>query len=69
MAVQGEFRFDNKVGLWVEFYNSRRRRKKTIQYGKDPFDNGFLPYINQEWNSSGKLVYDRSQWERKFSSN
>ncbi|MFQ3215143.1 MAG: antitoxin component YwqK of YwqJK toxin-antitoxin module [Marivirga sp.] len=69
IAVQGEFRFDNKVGLWVEFYDNRRRRKKTIQYGKDPFDTSFLPYINQEWNTAGKQVYDRSQWERKFTSN
>ncbi|MBK6264853.1 hypothetical protein JKA74_07380 [Marivirga sp. S37H4] len=69
VAVQGEYRFDQKVGLWVEYYDQRRRRKKTIQYGRDPFDKSFQPYINQEWNDEGKLVYDREQWERKFASN
>ncbi|MGM0580921.1 MAG: toxin-antitoxin system YwqK family antitoxin [Bacteroidota bacterium] len=68
VAVQGEYRFDQKVGLWVEYYDLRRRRKKTIQYGRDPFDKDFKPYINQEWNSEGKLVYDRDQWKRKFAS-
>ncbi|GAB3335994.1 hypothetical protein GCM10027429_18810 [Marivirga atlantica] len=69
IAVQGEYRFDNKVGLWVEYYDNRRRRKKTIEYGNDPFAKDFRPYIKQEWNAGGKLVYDRSRWERKFSSN
>lgn len=68
VAVQGEFRFDEKVGLWVEYYDQRRRRKKTIQYGTDPFNKDFEPYINQEWDAGGKLVYDREQWERKFAS-
>ncbi|WMN07152.1 toxin-antitoxin system YwqK family antitoxin [Marivirga arenosa] len=68
VAVQGEYRFDEKVGLWVEYYDLRRRRKKTIQYGRDPFDKNFEPYINQEWNSAGKLVYDRDQWKRKYAS-
>ncbi|GAA5029684.1 hypothetical protein GCM10011506_18190 [Marivirga lumbricoides] len=68
VAVQGEFRFDKKVGLWVEYYDQRRRRKKTIQYRTDPFNEKFEPYINQEWDAGGKLVYDREQWERKFAS-
>ncbi len=66
VAVQGEYRFDEKVGLWVEYQPQRRRRKKTIQYGSDPFDKDFKPYINQEWDEDGKLVYDREQWESKF---
>ncbi len=69
IAVQGEFRFDHKVGLWVEYYDTRRRRKKTIEYGNDPFAKNFKPYIKQEWDAAGKLVYDRERWERKFSSN
>lgn len=68
VAVQGEYRFDKKVGLWVEYYDQRRRRKKIIQYGTDPFNKNFEPYINQEWDAGGKLVYDREQWERKFAS-
>ncbi len=69
VAVQGEFRFDQKVGLWVEFYDQRRRRKKTIQYGLDPFSKDFMPFINQEWDDEGKLVYDREQWNKKFAGN
>jgi antitoxin component YwqK of YwqJK toxin-antitoxin module len=68
VAVQGEYRFDQKVGLWAEYYDQRRRRKKTIQYGRDPFDKDFKPYINQEWDAKGKLVYDREQWNLKFAS-
>ena len=66
LAVQGEYRFDQKVGKWTEFYDNRRRRKKAIQYRNDPFNRQFKPFIVQEWDSNGKLVYDRDAWERKY---
>ena len=59
IAVQGEFKYDQKVGKWSSFYTNRRGRKmREIQYRKDPFDDKFQPYILREWNSKGKQIYD-----------
>jgi len=58
VAVKGEFKWDNRVGDWVEYY-STGRRKKIIRYSKDPFDEEFRPYIWKEWSRRGQLVYER----------
>lgn len=58
VAVKGEFKWDNKVGDWIEYYASGRR-KKIIRYSKDPFDDEFRPYIWKEWTPRGELVYEK----------
>lgn len=60
VAVRGEFQYDEKVGSWTEYYPLRQRRKKQIQYAPDPWTTDeFDPYIAQEWNKEGKLIYER----------
>ncbi|MFW5759699.1 MAG: toxin-antitoxin system YwqK family antitoxin [Cyclobacteriaceae bacterium] len=59
VAVQGEYRNDVKVGQWIEYYQFRRKRKKIIQYRNNPYDETFVPYIVQEWDQDGNLIYDR----------
>jgi len=59
IAVQGEFKYGEKVGKWSSFYANRRGRKvREIQYRKDPFNESFKPYILREWNTKGKQIYD-----------
>jgi len=61
VAVTGEYRYDQKVGKWTSFYKNRRgRRKREIQYRKDPDNDSFRAYVNREWNSAGKVTYDRA---------
>ena len=57
VAVSGEFSNGKRVGQWIEYYPLRGRRKKIVQYPKDPYS-GERPYILKEWNNRGKLVYD-----------
>lgn len=61
VAVRGEYRFDGKVGIWTEYYDIRNRKKRQIQYGDDPFDEDFRPYIIREWDDRGKPIYDASK--------
>lgn len=61
VAVIGEYQFDGKVGVWREYYDKRNRRKREIQYGKDPFDESFRPFILREWDDRGRLIYDNSK--------
>lgn len=59
-AVTGEYKYDEKVGKWTSYYQNRRgRRKREVQYRKDPDNDKFVPYIIKEWNTAGKVVYDR----------
>lgn len=59
IAIQGEFKYGQKVGKWSSFYTNRRGRKiREIQYRKDPFNDDFKPYILREWNTKGKQIYD-----------
>lgn len=56
VAVTGEYKFDRKVGNWVEYY-SNGKRKKLVAYPKDPFDKEVTPFIKTEWNEKGKEIY------------
>ncbi|MFZ9981720.1 MAG: toxin-antitoxin system YwqK family antitoxin [Cyclobacteriaceae bacterium] len=60
LAVQGEYRFNHRVGDWIENYSSGKR-KKLISYGKDPFDKDYKPFIRKEWDENGKEVYSSTR--------
>ena len=56
MAVQGEYKWDERIGDWTEYY-STGKRKKIVTYPKEPFDKELRPYIKAEWNDKGKEIY------------
>jgi antitoxin component YwqK of YwqJK toxin-antitoxin module len=60
VAVTGEYRFGQKVGLWTEYWNTNNTqaiRKREIQYQEKPYTKNFRPYIRAEWDKEGKLIY------------
>ena len=57
LAATGEYKFDEKVGLWREYYENKRS-KREIKYPKEPFQKGASPSILREWNKKGGLIYD-----------
>ena len=62
VAVTGEYRFEEKVGLWTEYWNTNTTqaiRKREIQYQENPYTKNFRPYIRAEWDKEGKLIYRR----------
>ena len=60
VAVTGKYENGEKVGVWRENYKYQRKRKKLIQYSEDSYDMEFQPFILKEWNSRGKLLYDKA---------
>lgn len=56
IAVVGEFRWNERVGDWIENYESGRR-KKIITYPAEPFSREFEPYTRKEWNDKGREIY------------
>jgi antitoxin component YwqK of YwqJK toxin-antitoxin module len=63
MAITGEYRWDQKIGDWVEYYPNKRR-KKIIAYPKEPFEESIRPYIKAEWNEKGKQIYRNNRASR-----
>ncbi|MFZ6014653.1 MAG: toxin-antitoxin system YwqK family antitoxin [Bacteroidota bacterium] len=56
LAVIGEYRWDQRVGDWTEYYPNSKR-KKIITYPKEPFDKSIKPFVKIEWNDKGKEIY------------
>jgi len=65
VAVQGTYENSTKTGLWTEYFEFRRRRKRQIQYPQNPYDKEFKPYISKEWNNEGVEVYDRIKFMKR----
>lgn len=60
VAVIGEYRFGERVGLWTEYWNTsddKVIRKREIQYQPQPFSKNFRPFIRAEWDKQGNLIY------------
>jgi antitoxin component YwqK of YwqJK toxin-antitoxin module len=59
IAVSGQYRFNERVGIWTEYYRQQRRPKREIQYAPEPFNSDFRPYVVREWDDRGNVVYER----------
>ena len=60
IAVTGEYKYGEKVGLWTEYWdtdNTKAVRKREIQYQENPYTKEFRPYIRAEWDKDGNLIY------------
>lgn len=63
IAISGEYKWDQKVGDWTEYYPNKRR-KKIITYPEEVFDESMQPYIRTEWNEKGKQIYRNNKSSR-----
>lgn len=68
LAEEGSYSENKKVGAWTEYYDEKKRKKKVIQYPKDPYDVETGPVVMKEWDAKGKLSFDKvseEQFEKK----
>lgn len=63
LAVVGHFRFNNKVGIWREYYDNERV-KREVSYPLEPFDKT-PPVITKEWDREGNVIYDRKKFQAR----
>lgn len=61
VAAVGNYQFNEKVGLWREFYPNRRMKREII-YPENPFQKNKEPYILREYDETGRLIYDRKKY-------
>lgn len=63
LAVHGEYKWNQRVGDWTEYY-ATGKRKKILSYPKEAFDKSMQPYIKAEWNDKGKEIYRNNKMAR-----
>lgn len=56
IAVTGEYKWDQKVGDWIENYPNGKR-KKILSYPKEPFDKEAKPFVKKEWDEKGREIF------------
>lgn len=56
IAVTGEFRWNQKVGDWIENYPNGKR-KRIVAYPAEPYDGTFRPFIRKEWDEKGREIF------------
>lgn len=56
IAVTGEYKWNEKVGDWIENYPNGKR-KKIIAYPKEPFDETIRPFVRKEWDENGREIF------------
>lgn len=60
-AVRGQYKFDNRVGMWREYYPNKRVKREVL-YPEDPFDDEHRTVIVREWDTNGQVIYDREDY-------
>lgn len=56
IAVTGEYKWDQKVGDWIENYPNGKR-KRILAYPAEPHDETFKPFIRKEWDEKGREIF------------
>ena len=56
VLINGEYKDGQKAGIWHEYFEDRNRKKREIQYPKDPRLDHFEPYVIREWDELGNLI-------------
>jgi antitoxin component YwqK of YwqJK toxin-antitoxin module len=59
VAVTGEYRFNERIGDWTEFYPNGKR-KKVVAYTKEAFEEA-RPFVRREWDLQGREIYTNNK--------
>lgn len=58
IAVEGQYVFDQKVGIWTEYWNTRTITvKRELQFRPEFYMNEYQPFIRREWAESAEQIY------------
>ncbi len=60
IAVTGEYKWDQRVGDWIENYPNGKR-KKIVAYPTEPFDKTAKPFVRKEWDEKGREIYSSNK--------
>ncbi len=60
LLIKGYYGDGKKIGLWIEYFEDRNKRKRETQYPKDQWEEK-EPVIMKEWDAKGNLVIVNGQ--------
>ena len=53
-------------GIQSEYFSVSGRKKREVNFSKEPFNKNYKPLISKEWSINGKLIYDRAAFLKKI---
>ncbi len=61
----GKYEKGKKVGVWVNYYSFRGRRRYEYQYPETAYDKRFEPYLIKEYDRHGTLIYEKDKFDKR----
>jgi hypothetical protein len=55
VLIKGHYGDGKKIGLWIEYFEDKYKKKRETQYPKDQWEE-VEPVIKKEWNEKGTLI-------------
>jgi hypothetical protein len=55
LLIKGQYGDGKKIGLWIEYFEDKFKRKREVQYPKDQWEQKD-PVILKEWDAKGNLI-------------
>jgi antitoxin component YwqK of YwqJK toxin-antitoxin module len=61
VLIYGKYIDGKKAGIWIEYFNDKNKRKKEIQYPRNPYVEQFEPFVISEWDEKGNVLIRNGQ--------
>lgn len=64
LQEEGNYAENHRIGLWIEYYEDRKKRKRVTEYPKDPYDTDTKPVVLKEWDANGRITFDKASQDQ-----
>jgi antitoxin component YwqK of YwqJK toxin-antitoxin module len=65
LAWEGQYEEGRKVGVWIEYWPFRNRKRYEYQYPETVEDEPFEPVLIREYNRNSNLIYEKGKLDKR----
>jgi antitoxin component YwqK of YwqJK toxin-antitoxin module len=65
LAWEGQYEEGRKVGVWIEYWPFRNRKRYEYQYPETAEDEPFEPFLLREYNRNSNLIYEKGKLDKR----
>ena len=65
LAWEGQYEEGRKVGVWIEYWPFRNRKRYEYQYPETAEDAPFEPVLIREYNRSSNLIFEKGKLDKR----
>jgi antitoxin component YwqK of YwqJK toxin-antitoxin module len=65
LAWEGQYEEGRKVGVWIEYWPFRNRKRYEYQYPETAEDEPFEPVLIREYNRNSNLIYEKGKLDKR----